>query len=188
MPSEYQQLQKRKGLPYSRGHQLMYDGPIKLISDNRHYILDIGFGIGYGLRGMITMDVINKYVGCEPDKDSFDHVVKELSEFTQEERTKRVHLNNCKFTDLTTYPDQFDYTFCIEVIEHMDEHAVHMLFQKVHACTKDAFFLSTPDKNKSKEGKFTEYELSQFLMDYNFQFSVVRAQWTNLWILNPINK
>lgn len=185
--TEYQQLQKRKGMPYSRGHQLMYDGPIKLLSDKRHNILDIGFGIGYGLRNMILMDVINKYVGCEPDKDSFDYTYEEISKMEQKERTKRVHLQNCIFNNLI-HNDEFDYTFCIEVIEHMSESAIHELLSKVHACTKDAFFLSTPDKHKSKEGKFTEYELTQFLMDYEFQFSIVRAQWTNLWICNPINK
>lgn len=190
MASELQQLNKRKGMPYSRGHQIMYDAPIKLLSDSRHAILDIGFGIGYGLFNMIPMRIIKRYVGCEPDADSFDYVNNkriDYKEMLEGDRTE-INLFNLQFSDLAVRENEFDYTFCIEVIEHMEEGALHNLLMKVHGCTRDAFFMSTPDPDKSPEGEWTMTYLINTLRQFQFNPVVVTSQWTNLWICNPINK
>jgi cyclopropane fatty-acyl-phospholipid synthase-like methyltransferase len=169
----------------------MYLAPIySIIPDGKPInILEIGFGIGYGLGLMYQMGffhhINSKYVGCEPDKDSYDYTYKKYLEDRGFQPFENIKLRNCGFRDLETGYKKFDYSFCIEVIEHLSEEDLWFLCKILDESTKDTIFLSTPDPAKSKEGKWSMHHLENLFRDFFRGVSVVRAQWTNLWILNP---
>ncbi len=200
MPSELEQLKKRKGVDYSFGHQQMYRGPIEMImpdSINKPIsILDIGFGIGFGFREMMYRgffsNIKSYYFGIEPDKDSFDFVEETLFKRAPHAFTNPTNVfgMNCKVNEVRweRKNTEFDYSFCIEVIEHMTEQELHELLVILWTYTKQAVFLSTPDPQKSKEGKWQMTYLINLFRQFQFNPVLITAQWTNLWILNPINK
>jgi len=173
---EYQQLVRRKFRPYSRGHQMMYLKPITQLSGNRHRILEAGFGIGFGLDRMVTAGIIgDRYVGCEPNTDSFLYVQSRHS------RTPNIELVPSGFLDMDV-DGEFDHAFCIEVIEHvpMDQHLEFLT--KLRDAAPMVWF-STPDKDRvPREGVRTKDEWVDLLHSAGFsRVFVDTSHWTYLY-------
>lgn len=171
--NEFENLQKRHGAEYSLGHRLMYDTPITLLTGRKSKILDVGFGVGYGLDRMIAADIIDRYVGFEPNPDSFNYVKARVGhryELVQEPFVKAV--------------PGFDHVFCIEVIEHveMDKHA--RFLSALRSSTVRTLWLSTPDvRNVPSEGVRMAQTWKTMLNDAGFNDVTVHTeQWTVLFI------
>src|SRR5262245_33601462 len=75
--NEYLALMRRRGKDYSKGHRIMYEVPIVALTGQRRRILEAGFGIGWGLERMLRADIVETYVGYEPNIDSFNYVIQQ---------------------------------------------------------------------------------------------------------------
>lgn len=179
---EYEAMQRRGGRPYSLGHRIMYDTPLTLMTRSgkaasQYAILEAGFGIGYGLDRMVETGVIGRYVGFEPDKDSFAYV--------QGRHGKRaeIALHHAPFAyDGETFAAEFDHTFCIEVIEHVPPAGHQGFICDLRQATKGTLWFSTPDKARSDHGVRTAVEWTRFLKAGGFADVTHHAdQWTDLW-------
>ena len=89
----------------------MYTGPAELLADGRSEILEVGFGIGFGLEVLTRKNCFRRYVGVEIDGACYDYV-RSLPVGQRPDVT----LLCGDFRELAL-DDQFDYAFCIEVID-----------------------------------------------------------------------
>jgi len=79
---------EKYGLPdYSKGHQRMYGGPIELLRGEPCSIIEVGFGIGYGLKLMDSSLRLSSYFGVEPCSASFEYVFDEVVEKLKQRQT-----------------------------------------------------------------------------------------------------
>ncbi len=177
--NEFHALVGRSYADYSEGHQRMYTGPIELLLGRRWSILEIGFGIGFGLARMVEADIVSHYWGCEPCDDSFDYTEKNIS------RPNQSILSACGWMETHTLAPKADYAFCIEVIEHvpMDEQTAFLASIVPHVGRN--LFLSTPCQSKSKHGVRTSAEWLAVLALAGWQAVAVDSQWTTLYICSP---
>lgn len=182
---EYDRLKARKFKPYSAGHRAMYEKAIA-ITKQEHGTADIfeaGFGIGWGLETMLGAGVVNSYVGCEPNSDSFTYTNGLLSKYSHE----GIWLKHEPFsaslaaTLLSDGVAPFDVAFCIEVIEHVPMDEQHAFLRGLWDMAPTLFF-STPDINRvPKEGVRTTDEWVRMLHKAGFEkVEVDRTQWTHL--------
>ena len=151
--NEYRRLQRRDFKEYSLGHQKMYTVPIELLKNvtAKYRILDVGFGIGFGLERMLEAGIVESYVGVEPVADSFAYVREKFGSLPN------IRLVNDDWLTVSeTNLEPADYVFCIEVVEHLPEQVVGPFLRKLARFTKRALFLSTPDCERSSHGTRTE--------------------------------
>lgn len=171
--NEWENLRNRRFEDYSLGHRIMYEVPIRLLTSGRHRIVEAGFGIGWGLDQMIKAGVIDRYVGFEPNQDSFNYVRNRINE-------PNIDLRRGKFERQPAA----DHVFCIEVIEHvpMDEHA--RFLADLRATTGKTLWMSTPDVRKHRsEGVRSCDEWKAMLDIAGFQdVTMHQEQWTVLFI------
>lgn len=180
---EFRELRRRKFKPYSAGHQAMYEVPIALMKRNErskpaYLILDVGFGIGWGLDRMVEEGVVSsldRYVGYEPDRESFDHVA------GRHGKRSGVTLINERYGAASGLP--FDHVFCIEVIEHVALHAQGDFVAALRAASHGGtLWLSTPDSDRSDHGVRPAREWHAMLKAAGFANVVVHQdQWTTLY-------
>lgn len=175
--SELTLLKKRRGRDYSYGHQKMYTGPIQLLSRKPTDVLDVGSGIGWGLDQMLAEGVVQRYVGLEPDRLSFEYT---QSKF---ESNHRVEFHN---TDLQSWEDDrvFSHVFCIEVIEHLDDRLSFL--RELARRTVRNLFLSTPDNRKSSHGDTSPVELVPLIQKAGFRVAVVSHHWTDFYLCEKL--
>lgn len=173
--NEYAALVGRKHHDYSVGHQIMYLAPIMMISGKPNRILDVGFGIGFGLRHMLASQAVGTYVGYEPNVDSFNYV--------------RSHAPVADHILLINEPfanegRNFDYSFCIEMIEHVaSKEERNRILSDLSMATDKTLFLSTPDRTRNDHGIYSEVEMRQSLYAAGFDnVTCIPEQWTNLYI------
>lgn len=177
--NELEALNAREQQDYSWGHQVMYLAPVMMLSGKRFDILDVGFGIGFGLRQMIGNDCFRNYVGYEPCEDSFRYVADQFG------HVENVELINAPFEGSDW---RFDYSFCIEVIEHVERDAASLMLERIKDSTNEALFLSTPDVEHCNHGVYTEAEMAAMLKGSGFgDVAVIRSQWTKLYIAQVEN-
>jgi 2-polyprenyl-3-methyl-5-hydroxy-6-metoxy-1,4-benzoquinol methylase len=180
--NEFAALKRRGFRDYSLGHRRMYNCPITLLrSQGRRYsILDVGFGIGYGLQEMLNADVIGEYTGIEPVSDSFQYTSQKFGHLAN------VRLINQGWLEV---PDReltpADYVFCIEVVEHLPDDMVLPFLAKLARFTKRNLFLSTPDRERSAHGTRTTAEWRAALTEAGFTAVDVGEQWTTLFVCRP---
>lgn len=152
----------------------MYDAPITLLKGQKNSILEVGAGIGYGLGQMVQNDVFSTYTGYEPCLDSFNHLNMVYAQ------DLRVSLHQQVFDGADK---QYDYVFCIEVIEHVEPEKREKMLKDLFLATKKALFISTPDVDRDPHGVYTRKELIKALKDAGFSDVVCMSeQWTNLYI------
>jgi hypothetical protein len=171
---EYRALKGRKFQPYPEGHRRMYEIPIELMRGNQYRIYEAGFGIGWGLDQMVAANIIEHYVGCEPDQESYEYVHK-----------RHGHRENVTLVRASFVPPElppFDFSFCIEVIEHvpMQEHAS---FLEGLRRLGPRLWFSTPDiERHAEEGVRTTAEWMSLLRRAGFEVvSVNTDHWTYLY-------
>lgn len=189
---EFDRLKGRKFKPYSLGHQRMYTKAIDGIKADKLNgspadIFEAGFGIGWGLEQMLAAGVVNSYVGCEPQVDSFNYVEKTVMA-QRWPRAEGVWLRHEPFGSalvesmLSDGVAPFEHAFCIEVIEHvpLDDHLAFL--QNLHNVAPVLWF-STPDiRTSPKEGVRTTLEWKGLLHLAGFDtVDVDSSEWTTLY-------
>lgn len=139
-------------------------------------ILEAGFGIGFGLMKMKEAGIIERYVGYEPNKDSFDYT----TSLIREHNKAVITLKNEPFHGADGLP-AFDVGFCIEVIEHVPMDLQHQFLQDLRAAS--LLFFSTPCITKApREGVRTSDEWVSMLKSAGWgQVTVDKSQWTYLY-------
>jgi hypothetical protein len=179
---EYERLVKRGFKPYSKGHRMMYEHAIDYIKKaaKPFTIFEAGFGIGWGLNRMLEEGIIESYVGCEPNTDSF--------KYTEGNHglNPRVDLYNLGFEECLAHGEeplpQYNAAFCIEVIEHvpLDE---QLAFLKGLRSITPRLWLSTPDKDRvPSEGVRTMKGWVALIKEAGFEsVDVNMAHWTYLY-------
>lgn len=172
--NEYENLLRRRGANYSAGHCVMYETPIKLLSGKRRSILDVGFGIGWGLDQMVKSEIIGNYTGFEPNADSFNYTAKRHRD------SEGVELVHGPFKRVP----KRDHVFCIEVIEHVPMSGHAAFLADLRASTEKTLWMSTPDVRKHPgEGVRTWEDWRAMLDESGFDnVTVHREQWTVLFI------
>jgi 2-polyprenyl-3-methyl-5-hydroxy-6-metoxy-1,4-benzoquinol methylase len=162
--SEYEQLKSRGFKDYSKPHQAMYKVICEMIRDHPADILEVGAGIGFGLKTLIQANCVKSYVGVEPDKKCFDYINSTIQD-------DRVTIINKDILDVVT--NEYDFILCIEVIEHMKKKDVICMLKNLHP--KKALFLSTPKIEASPHGQFTGLEITEMLKNAGFYF--IEIEW-----------
>jgi 2-polyprenyl-3-methyl-5-hydroxy-6-metoxy-1,4-benzoquinol methylase len=86
--------------------------------------------------------------------------------------------------DWLSFPEDemFDYTFCIEVVEHVAAEQVMPFLMKLRRHTKRNLFLSTPDSDRSSHGVTTAAIWKARLREAGFEVVAFDRQWTTLFI------
>lgn len=172
---EFDMLKRRGFRDYSVGHQRMYTFPIDRLRGKRYRIFEAGFGIGFGLRKMLEADIVERFIGCEPNLDSYNYT------FGLFGTRPEVTLHHCPFGQPVLPTPPADHTFCIEVIEHVPADAHAEFLSLLRACGP-RLWLSTPDiARQPREGVRTTEEWEAMLRAAGFdKVDVDRSQWTHL--------
>lgn len=177
--NEVQLHRKREGKEYSLGHRAMYESAIALLQDKPAKILEVGFGIGWGLDKMLKANCVDEYLGVEPCKESFDFV----TQYLETNPNPKVTLEHACWTDLmeSRIEKDFiaDFSFCIEVLEHIPGHEHYAFLKKLAKFTDKALFLSTPNKKTSSHGLVAPDQCADFLKLAGFKsVTWIEWQWT----------
>ncbi len=176
--SEYDRMKGRSGQPYSLGHRIMYDFPIKLMTETKQRILDVGFGIGYGLEKMVVKGIIADYVGIEPDDRSFAYVA-------GKPWAGNVRLIHGAFPEAATGVRPAQQVFCIEVIEHvaMGEHIRFLAGLRALVEPGGTLWLSTPDATKNAHGARAAPDWESCILAAGFRRCTIHEeQWTTMFV------
>lgn len=177
--NELNALKSRNFKDYSIGHQKMYTVPIDLLTVEKAPpldIIDVGFGIGFGIEKILNAGIVKRYYGVEPCLDSYNYVK------TRYGNDNRLVLEHVGWLQANP-PFEADYVFCIEVIEHVDEKDIPEFLKKLEAYTVKNLFLSTPNKQTSAHGIKTTSDWRLLLKAAGFEDVVyIERQWTTLFI------
>lgn len=188
---EFDRLKERNFGDYSEGHRHMYLSAIRQIAvasmaPNSASIFEAGFGIGYGLKEMLKAGVVGRYVGCEPQLDSFKYTLTEAAKAAEGDDHDRLTLIHSPFTEHAAgvYGGEFEHVFCIEVIEHLplDQHAEFIANLRAMLAPGGTLWLSTPCKKRNaREGVRTTEEWEAMLCAEFRYVEVDRSRWTYLY-------
>lgn len=191
--SEVLLLEERAGQPYSQGHMAMYETVAALLQGQPGRILEIGFGVGYGLRKLIEADCINSYVGIERDPLCVGHVTRTL----MVEQLPGVYLLEADFLTITDAQIRShfgeanaDVSLCIEVLEHVPRSKGLDFLVKLRNITSQALLLSTPNSNTSTHGIYRPAQVLKLLEMAGFpHVACLSWQWTTFFLatLEPMN-
>lgn len=174
-PGELELHNARGGRPYSLGHRLMYETPKTLIGDDLPVsILDIGVGIGYLCPWILSRSGHTDYLGIDPDTDCIDFL-----------RAKYGTLTFVNDTWPTAGVSPADFTFCIEVLEHVQDDRRDDFVKAIRDHTLGAAFISTPNRERSKHGVMNTDEMLCLLGDHFAHAVALDWQWTCLYIATP---
>lgn len=183
---EYDRLKERNFHDYSEGHRHMYLSAIRQIATEAKpvSIFEAGFGIGYGLGKMQEAGIVGRYVGCEPQVDSFNYTAKRFSD--AEQAGLNYTLIHAPFSDdlVNTHGADFEHVFCIEVIEHLtlDRHAEFIANLRAMLVPGGTLWLSTPCKRRNaREGVRTTEDWEAMLCAEFQHVDVDRSRWTYLY-------
>ncbi len=190
---EYDRLKERNFGDYSEGHRHMYTSAIKQIQDatdgqgqhphRRVTVFEAGFGIGYGLKQMLAAGIVDRYVGYEPQVDSFNYTVKELA---THEQAGDLNLFHGAFpAPMHGQEGQFEHVFCIEVIEHVpgEQHEYFLARLWDTVAPGGTLWFSTPCIRRApREGVRTTEEWASLLHKMTGEVPRVdRSRWTYLY-------
>jgi len=168
--NEYKNLVARKFQAYSQPHCALYGVIAEMLSYHPARVLEVGFGIGYGIQQLIQKNCLKYYVGIEPDKENYDYVMH------QSKMPNLDRLINSGWLEADIGTEMFDFTLCIEVVEHTPKNLISQFVKKLHDHTKGVLFLSTPDINTNRHGIFTKAEIVEALKLSGFK-DVVDIEW-----------
>lgn len=208
---ELSRLRKRNFADYSDGHRRLYLGIISLIGGSDVLrdanILEIGTGIGWGLGKMLEEIRLRAYVGVEPCVKCLEHVKQSVltTWYSQQARAvsrlssrKRSLTKPPRFTffaktflqvssselELALQAKTADFSFCIEVVEHVDPQERFVFLRRLREWSGVTLFLSTPNKDtRPTDGALTTTQWQQLLQDVGFKHvAALEWQWTTLFI------
>ena len=185
--NEYKKHLGRNSRPYSDAHRGKYRVIVELLKDKPANILEIGVGIGWGLKKLFKKNCVNKYFGVEITKDCIKFLDNQLKSYDKN-KFKIVNDDwlNVSGEEVKKYfnGEKADFTCCIEVIEHNPTDRYLEFLEKIHGLTKNMFFLSTP--HGGKHSKLSVEECTKILKESGFQ-SVISFVWngTPFYMCNP---
>ncbi len=189
--NEYEKYLKRKGRPYSDAHRSKYRVIAELLKDKPANILEIGPGVGWGLRKLLKKNCIKKYLGIEAVKDCVNFLNKQFKS-SLKKNVKIIYKDwlSSSEKEIKEYfsEDKIDFVLCIEVIEHnvYDLSEYLKFLKKIHKITKRNLFYSTPNREADNHGKLTHNESIELLTKVGFKsIGVVMWRGTPLYICNP---
>ena len=175
---ELDKYHRRRGANYSRGHARMYKAACRLLENARKLsILDVGSGMGYGYRWLQRYKALRggSYTGIESDIDCV--------RWCQDRYPKAIW--KAKDWPIPNYHEVHDYTFCIEVLEHVTSDP-HAFLQELGRVSKKGIFLSTPNKETSFHCIYTPKEVLEMLSHVGLkQAAYVEQQWTTWFLITP---
>jgi len=186
--NEVQKLKERHYQPYTEGHRRMYTTIAELLGNRPAKILEVGFGIGYGLDLLVRLNCVKKYLGVEKDKDCFDYVRSWRMGHRQSERIKLIHADwfTMNVDEIDWLGGGADFSLCIEVIEHMEKIQALAMLTRILPQTKHALFLSTPNSTTQEHGRLSTEEVRELVWNAGFRsVAHVEWQWTTLFVCNP---
>jgi SAM-dependent methyltransferase len=106
--------------------------------DKSAIVLDIGFGLGYGLNILaIKAEEVN---GVDVDNKAYDYCQKTI--FGR--NPKLIHLSTYDGYNLGFSDEHFDIVTCVDVIEHVEDY--NKLIKEMLRVSKKGVFLSTPNR------------------------------------------
>lgn len=163
-PDEYDRLKKRKFKPYSKQHQQMYRIIVELLRGTPVKILEVGYGIGYGLDRFVDCGAINKYIGFEESRKCHAYV----SSKHPDDRIE-FYCGDFASLDASVLQGFADVTICIEVIEHVESDLKNFIknLREVTA-PGGVLFLSHPSIEVESHGRFTNTQVARMLRDVGF--------------------
>ena len=140
------------------------------------HVLDVGFGLGYGLR--IMSRKAERLVGIEVDKRAVARAKARLRDLSTGVELRPYKRNRIPYEDKA-----FDVVTCIDVIEHVPDY-LRLMMEMVRV-SRRVVFLSTPRRraaNTRPDGKPTNYwHLREWshedLHDILLQIPGVRIEW-----------
>lgn len=190
--SEYTKLRDRKFREYSVGHRRCYIGPIELIKSTARReisVLDVGSGIGYGHkqmieRGLLTHQGAVTYLGIERDADSVAYHAGN-NDLLREDNSSLIIGDFLTMEDSAFPLPKYDYTFCIEVIEHVPAPQQVEFFEKLIKRTERILFLSTPEADKNPHGTLVKEQVLAMCNYRDCQVVCLQEHWTTLYIIQP---
>jgi 2-polyprenyl-3-methyl-5-hydroxy-6-metoxy-1,4-benzoquinol methylase len=160
----------------SHGHRMMYDSPVVAMSNTPSSVIDIGCGDGYGYHTLVSQGAVSEYFGMDVNPLAIENGRKLL--VSDKHRMEQ--------GDWLAYPEDklkpADFTFCIEVIEHVPAENRKAFIEKLARFTKKNLFLSTPPADRSKHGEMTVPECLALLKSAGLDAVAVDVQWTTLYI------
>lgn len=170
--SEYDHHISREGKPYQPMHRAMYKTIVELLRNRPASILEVGFGIGYGLDLLLKANCIDKYLGIENDEKSFKYVADKML------GNEKIDLlfDNWINVNIPEKYNIFDFTLCIEVIEHLPFSQLIRFLKKLQKYTRRTLFLSTQDKDIGSHGIYTKKEVITALEHSGFK-KILDIEW-----------
>lgn len=181
-PSEYDRMQERiqkNGRPeYSLGHRAMYHTVAELLRGKPASILEVGFGIGYGLEQLLKARCVGYYEGTEPDRKSYGYVTKKFGE------TENTEFHNRPWPFQPNGTD-FDFAICMEVLEHVPEEQLQDFVMGIRLSLKPGgtFFASTPNSDTHGHGALNPEQWREVFRGAGFEHvTAVEWQWTTLYV------
>lgn len=180
--NEFVALKERDGKPYSLGHQKMYLSMAEVITGNGECsVLDVGCGIGYGIEVLLEKGHKGTITAIDPEIDCINYLRREKFSHLP----KGLSIEHGGLLDEGFVSGEFDFVFCIEVVEHLNPSEVSAFFTKLRKHTKKNLFLSTPDSRRYGHGALPAYEWERILSDSGFKTVKIEQQWTTLFICEP---
>jgi len=171
---EYEHLIAREGKNYSLMHQAIYKVIAEMLRNKPANILEVGSGIGYGIKVLLEANAIKSYEGIEVSDRCCRYINDTIS-------NTDICIYNEDFFDidltkLKLYNTGYDFTLCIEVIEHIEKaDSVLIMLEELRKLTKNVLFLSTPKAERDKHGKFTGEEMKNMLNEIFVHY--VEIEW-----------
>ena len=162
----------------------MYTAVAEMLSDRPAKILEVGFGIGYGLKTLIDAKCCGRYLGIEIEKDCCEFV----EPLSKDNNLKLINGNWLTIDDseFKFLAGKADFSLCIEVIEHIASFNRQRFVARLFDHTDKALFLSTPNINTNGHGVMTAEETRLLILSAGFKSVVyIEWQWTTFFICNP---
>lgn len=170
--NEYEALKERGLEDYSAGHRRMYEAGLVLLDRSKASVLDVGSGIGWGLKRARELGFEGTWTGVEPCAASFNYL---------RETYPAATWHHCGLTDAPV--EAADFVFCIEVVEHIDREQLPAFLARIRSLCRKGAWISTPEIDRDPHGAFTRVEMVAALKAAGFENVVVNAeQWTTLYI------
>lgn len=180
--NEFIALKERDWKPYSLGHRKMYLSMAEAITGNGECsILDVGCGIGYGVEVLLEKGHKGTILAIDPEKDCINYLRSE--KFAK--LPDGVSIKHGGLTDEGLVSGEFDFVFCIEVVEHLNPSEIESFFAKLRKRTRKNLFLSTPDSRRYGHGALPAHEWERILSDSGFKTVKIEQQWTTLFVCEP---
>lgn len=144
-------------------------------------VLDVGFGLGYGL-SILSIKACEAY-GVDVDKKTFDYCQQTIVG----RNPRLVELNLYDGYHLPYSDNYFDIVTCVDVIEHVEDY--YTLINEMLRVSKTGVFISTPNKlpeYTNPDGTPKNYwhlrewsfeELNSILLKFRVDWNFINGCW-----------